>query len=793
MEFFHRAVERFESWPAWVRWSAGAAAGLFPLAVIALIALPIVAERQLVQRASEYGLSARVDSVRLGLGSLWFRDVVLEDPPGPGAKVTLAAVQVRASVFGSAPVSVFGGQVELRGSEKELGERIQRWRGGQANAVRAASHPRREIAVEGIALSWLEAPGRELRSWGVRARQDEQGNLDAAADLLRISRRSAGVELRALETSVVVRDGRRRFSRLEAASAMARLELAADEAEASPPPADAEPRAGKPLRVARAKRAAPPAPLPPSAPVAAPSETPSPWWTRWAATRAALAPWIGDDFRGGVVALSVEARRGGESLRIGPNRLGLKREGQVLSLEFLPNRARETGATPLSVRARLPLGSAPTEFHLSGGPVSLSTLGVREGDFGLSGVDQARFEAEADLVIPAEPGRTQISSKGLLENVRVRRAALGPHEIMSPRLGWRFEGEIGPELGAASLKLAEVSVGDVRLEASGKVTLGGLRSHVDLSVEVPLASCSALLAAIPRGMAPLIEGVQATGTFALKGAVAYDSNEPKASRVSLKVDNQCRISAFSPGIAPQRFRDSWMREVKGADGLPMVVNSGPGSADWVPYEDISPHMETAVLICEDGGFFGHRGFDYKAIENSIRMNLEAGRFLRGGSTVSMQLTKNLYLSKEKTLARKLQEAVLTLLLEQQLSKHELMELYLNVVEFGPGIYGVRQAAHYYFNEEPRQLSLGQALYLASILPSPDSQHFLPDGRVSAGWSGYLRKLMLIAKKIRRVTEEELNVALAEQVAFRQPNLLGTAIESVDERSEPEAEPDAAPE
>jgi hypothetical protein len=416
---------------------------------------------------------------------------------------------------------------------------------------------------------------------------------------------------------------------------------------------------------------------------------------------------------------------------------------------------------------------------------------VREGDFGLIGVSDVRLEAEADLVVPADTGPTQISSKGVLENVRLRRAALGSAEISSPRLGWRIQGELGPEVGAASLTRAEVAIGEVRVELAGKLALGALRSRFDVSVDVPLASCSALLAAIPRGMAPLIDGVQATGTFALKGAVAYDSDDPKASRVSLKVDNQCRISAFSPAIAPQRFRNSWMREVKGPDGLPMIVASGPGSPDWVPYEDISPHMETAVLICEDGGFFGHRGFDYKAIENSIRMNLEAGRFLRGGSTVSMQLTKNLYLSKEKTLARKLQEAVLTLLLEQQLSKHELMELYLNVVEFGPGIYGVRQAAHYYFNEEPRQLSLGQALYLASILPSPDAQHFLPDGRVSAGWSGYLRKLMHIAKKIRRITDEELNVALAEQVAFRQPNLLGTAIETVDERSEPEAEPDAA--
>jgi hypothetical protein len=703
--------------------------------------------------------------VRLGFGSIWFREVVVEDQPGPGVRATLDSLCVRPRAFGGAAISITGGAVELRGSEAELRARFER-DGKEAKAA-SSRKEHREIAVEGIAITWREAQGREARAWGVRARQDERGNLEMSADLLRIAGPRSGLELRAVEAAIEAREGTRRFTRVEAASAMARLELAADDSavKASPPPARAD--------VAKVDTAV------------------SPWWARWATTRAQLAPWVSGNFRGGVVAFSVEARRAEESLRIGPSRLALKREGESMALEFSPNPATLSGATPLSVRARIPLGSAPTEFHLRGGPVSLAALGVREGDFGLLGVSDARLEAEASLVVPADAGRTQISSKGVLENIRLRRAALGSAEIGSPRLGWRIEGELGPELGAASLKRAEVSIGDVRLEVSGRVALGALRSEIDLQLEVPLASCSAILAAIPRGMVPLIEGVQATGTFALAGGVAYDSENPKASRVKLKVANQCRFSAFSPQIAPQRFRNAWMREVKGADGLPMVVESGPGSPDWTPYEAISPHMETAVLVCEDGGFFGHRGIDYSAIENSIRMNLEAGRFLRGGSTVSMQLAKNLYLSKEKTLARKLQEAVLTQLLEQQLSKHELMELYLNVIEFGPGIYGVRQAAHYYFNEEPRQLSLGQALYLASILPAPDTQHFLPDGRVSAGWTGYLRKLMTIAKRVKRISEEELNAGLAEQVAFRQPNLLGTTIESVDEGSENEREPETA--
>ncbi len=194
-------------------------------------------------------------------------------------------------------------------------------------------------------------------------------------------------------------------------------------------------------------------------------------------------------------------------------------------------------------------------------------------------------------------------------------------------------------------------------------------------------------------------------------------------------------------------------------------------------------METAVIVCEDGGFYRHGGFDYIAIEKSIKDNVKAGRFVRGASTISMQLAKNLYLGKEKTLSRKFEEAILTTLLEQRFEKRQMMELYLNVIEFGPGIYGIGPAARHYFDTSPADLTLGQALYLASILPAPDRQHFDRLGAVTPGWMKYLRKLMVIARKISRVNDEELIAALEEQVAFRVPGAAPASISS------DEAEPD----
>jgi membrane peptidoglycan carboxypeptidase len=200
----------------------------------------------------------------------------------------------------------------------------------------------------------------------------------------------------------------------------------------------------------------------------------------------------------------------------------------------------------------------------------------------------------------------------------------------------------------------------------------------------------------------------------------------------------------------------------------MPIQSGPGAPNWVPYPRIPKSMEIAVLVCEDGGFHRHRGFDFRAIEKAIKEDVLAGRFVRGASTISMQLAKNLYLGSEKTLSRKIQEAFLTMLLEQQLTKQELMELYLNVVELGPGIYGIQAAADHYFDSDATELTLGQALYLASILPDPTRQHFQPDGSLSPRWAAYLRKLMGIAHKFERITDEELEAGLAEEIAYRKP-------------------------
>ena len=144
----------------------------------------------------------------------------------------------------------------------------------------------------------------------------------------------------------------------------------------------------------------------------------------------------------------------------------------------------------------------------------------------------------------------------------------------------------------------------------------------------------------------------------------------------------------------------------------------PGSRAYTPITGISRDLVNAVLISEDASFFLHSGFDWEEIRVSLGQNLIYGKLFRGGSTITQQLVKNLFLTKEKTLARKVREAFLTLQIESILNKHQILERYLNVVEFGPRVFGVKEAAQKYFRKNPEKLNVLEAAYLAHLLPNP---------------------------------------------------------------------------
>lgn len=186
---------------------------------------------------------------------------------------------------------------------------------------------------------------------------------------------------------------------------------------------------------------------------------------------------------------------------------------------------------------------------------------------------------------------------------------------------------------------------------------------------------------------------------------------------------------------------------------------------WVELEELPAHITASVLAAEDAAFFEHDGVDWEGVEMALEQNIEEGGLVRGGSTITQQVAKNLFLTHDRTIARKVQEAFLTWRLEQSLTKEEILQLYLNVAEWGPEVKGVYAAAHYFFDVDPTELEEVEMVMLASILPGPIrfggaiKQDYLPSSRED---------------KMRRVLE---NMRFVDDLSWEQYH---AAVEQLDE-------------
>ncbi len=725
-------------------------------------------------QAERRGLALSIGAVRPGWGRVWLRGLDVKVPAVPALAVHLESVEVDVSpTLGVKRVAAHGGRVVVSGSPKELATELERWRSRHTHA-RGSASAQKTYSVDGLRVVWRKsAPDDPVELWGASYQRDPDGHERLGADLARLSWHGADLSVKGGRLELARRDGHRVVEQVVADAVAATLDLDGhalrhalgghDPAKPSRP----TPPSATPEKPRHAKHAGKPdAPFPSPAAERRGPELRA-LFARLAATAQALLP-VGAKLD--LDGLRLELRHNGQTLNVGPARLHLGRAEKHVALDLVPSGKPGAGhgGTPLTLRLQAPLGTGPVSLALKGGPVSLATLGVHEGDLGLLDVDRAELQAKLQVRLSADGRTLAFNGRGQLDKLALHKRWLATRPVRGMHLSWQGEGEAVLDGTRLHIDEGELEFGKVRMQARGELERG--QGYVRLKADggIPLASCQSMLDSSPAGLTPLLGGMRMSGTFSLDGHLDLDTRHPGKMVTRWDIQNQCRVTAVPANIAPRRFQQSWVRQVKGPDGAPMTIESGPGSADWVPGGAISKFMQTAVLVCEDAHFWIHHGFDQEAIRNSIRENFKAGKFVRGASTISMQLAKNLYLSRRKTLSRKLQEAVLTMLLEQELTKDQIMELYLNVIEFGPGIYGIGPAAHHYFDTTADRLSLGQSLYLASILPNPRGQHFGADGQVTPGWSAYLRKLMHIAHRIHRIDDDELADGLTEQVAFGVP-------------------------
>ncbi len=192
------------------------------------------------------------------------------------------------------------------------------------------------------------------------------------------------------------------------------------------------------------------------------------------------------------------------------------------------------------------------------------------------------------------------------------------------------------------------------------------------------------------------------------------------------------------------------------------VHLCPQDPDYTPIREIPHGVKMAVVVSEDGSFYDHSGFDWFELRESLKKDLKTGHFARGGSTITQQLAKNLYLTKEKSIFRKIREAILASQIEEILTKEEILEKYFNVVEFGPDIFGIKSAAKFYFSKQVSNLSIAEGAWLAMLLPNPIKNHqSFKKGKLSPFARREITKIIKRLVSFRKISPESAEKSILE--------------------------------
>jgi hypothetical protein len=306
-------------------------------------------------------------------------------------------------------------------------------------------------------------------------------------------------------------------------------------------------------------------------------------------------------------------------------------------------------------------------------------------------------------------------------------------------------------------------------------------------IHKPQFPAQSLFASLPEGLFTNLRGIQTTGKLSYHLDFHVDLGKPDSLKFEMELKRQ-QFRVLSYGNGTLLKLDSAFLYTAYEDGEAVrTFTVGPGNPNFRRLDQISPYLQYAVMTSEDGGFYLHRGFLPDAFRESIITNIKEGRFVRGGSTISMQLVKNVFLSRNKTIARKLEEALIVWLIENQeiCSKQRMYEVYLNIIEWGPLIYGANEASRFYFNKDASKLTLAEAIFMASIIPRPKwfKYNFDVNGHLRPSMAEYYR--LVSAKMLAKgwITQEESD-HIVPDVELRGPAKLalkrGAVVDSLPE-------------
>jgi hypothetical protein len=324
------------------------------------------------------------------------------------------------------------------------------------------------------------------------------------------------------------------------------------------------------------------------------------------------------------------------------------------------------------------------------------------------------------------------------------------------------------------VQVPRLTLGKAQLEGTFELTRPKKdKPRLSATVKMPMQNCAKVASSIPAVMIPRLKGMRVSGELSVDASLTVDLENPKT--LKLKVDGniaKCRIESLGDEIRIADLKKELYQHhpIEPERGRLDHITVGPGTPEWVPSRMLPAFVKAAAVVTEDRSFYAHKGVRWDLIGRALRMDVRKGRFVYGGSTITQQLVKNLYLTREKTLARKLEELIISGQMERELTKDEILTLYVNMVEFGPDIYGVKRAARFYFAKEAWHLSPLEAGFIMGLKPYPKAGFAQWERQSLNSW--WIKRVVHVMDMVRRregaISKLEFKAASPYQPRFRRP-------------------------
>lgn len=423
--------------------------------------------------------------------------------------------------------------------------------------------------------------------------------------------------------------------------------------------------------------------------------------------------WLSLSIQGGQLILQGENGQPLIGLRQGALELGSQSGPLAVALEPF-DRQGSWGRIAVEWRREPDKPAHHVEIQLKGGGVA-QLLGSRLP--GLSVGDGAELDARLSVSLPDDK-HLDVAGHFDVARMGIQWWRLADRPIADFALSTVFEAKVTPT--SMTLRTPDVRLGDAHMQ--GAIELVGLDGNptIHLQLSAPMQDCGAMLGSIPASMTPTIGRVEAHGVMDWRVSLTTHLPGVGSTAVELALgDTLCVVDKLGEIDFDEFKRSDWVRPVNENGKILDDVLIGPGSGSWTSTMNMPGYVHYVMWATEDP-FLKHRGISEDLLAKAIAIDLATGRFTYGGSTITQQLVKNIFLRRTKALSRKFEEMIIVWQMEKALGKARILEIYVNAVEFGPKIYGVTRAAWEFFQKRPADLRPKEAVYLAIIKPSPRS-------------------------------------------------------------------------